>query len=186
LLDDSWHNRQFWTYGRVVGQYLVFSGNTGYAVKAYPNATRWTTFRAGDGYLLYAGEAFPSKKLPPPDLSKWAITAPVFEPGKEVPLALEEKEYRWSLRLPLRPVAMVLAGDVLLLAGPPDLADPKEALAALEGRKGALVWTVSAADGKRLAEGQLDSPPVFDGLAVAGGRLYVATKDGRVLCLGGK
>jgi len=27
--------------------------------------------------------------------------------------------------------------------------------------------------------------PVFDGLSVAAGRVYIATQDGRVLCLSG-
>ena len=47
------------------------------------------------------------------------------------------------------------------------------------------MWAVSAADGKKLAEQKLDSPPVFDGLIAAGGRLYLATTDGRVLCFAG-
>ena len=41
----------------------------------------------------------------------------------------------------------------------------------------------SALDGKLLGERDL-STPVWDGLAVAGGRLYASTADGAVLCLG--
>jgi len=37
-----------------------------------------------------------------------------------------------------------------------------------------------------MAECQLESPPVFDGMIAANGRLYIATMDGRVICLGGK
>ena len=186
LLDDSWHNRQYWAYGRVVGQYLVFRGNLAYAVRAYPNATRWTSFRSGEGYVLYAGEAFPSKKLPPVDLARWDVKYPVFEKGKEVPLALSDPEHTWHVRVPLRPVAMVLAGETLLLAGPPDLADSADALAAFEGRRGALLWAVSAANGAKLAEYPLQAPPVFEGMAAAGGRLYVCATDGRVVCFGAK
>ena len=43
---------------------------------------------------------------------------------------------------------------------------------------------VAPADGKTLAEFRLDAPPVFDGMAAAGGRLYMATVDGEVLCFG--
>jgi len=41
----------------------------------------------------------------------------------------------------------------------------------------------SAADGRVLDQCELTTP-IWDGLAVAGGRLYVSTTDGRVLCLG--
>ncbi|MHC4250078.1 MAG: hypothetical protein ACYS9X_13200, partial [Planctomycetota bacterium] len=43
---------------------------------------------------------------------------------------------------------------------------------------------VSKNDGKAAARYKLDTIPVFDGIAVAGGRLYMSTVDGRVLCLG--
>ena len=39
---------------------------------------------------------------------------------------------------------------------------------------------------EQLAEYRLDAPPVFDGLAAAGGQLYLATMDGKVACFGGK
>jgi hypothetical protein len=42
----------------------------------------------------------------------------------------------------------------------------------------------SKIDGKRVAAYRLDSAPVFDGMAAAGGRLYVSTVDGKLLCLG--
>jgi hypothetical protein len=37
-----------------------------------------------------------------------------------------------------------------------------------------------------LREIPLDVPPVFDGLIIAEGRLFLSTLDGRVICLGGK
>ncbi len=53
-----------------------------------------------------------------------------------------------------------------------------------EGRKGAVVRTFSTGDGKQIAEYKLDSPPVFNGMAAAGGRLYLVTVDGKVRCFG--
>jgi hypothetical protein len=47
------------------------------------------------------------------------------------------------------------------------------------------LWAVSAGDGERLTEYQLESPPVFDGMVAANGRLYLATMDGKVVCFGG-
>ena len=38
--------------------------------------------------------------------------------------------------------------------------------------------------GESLSELELVSPPVFDGLSVSGGRVFIATVDGRIVCLG--
>jgi hypothetical protein len=94
----------------------------------------------------------------------------------------------------------VLAGETLLVAGPPDLVDQELSLtkladpetqqrladqaAAMEGRGGALLLAVSAAEGRKLASYQLESLPVFDGMAAANGCLFLSTVDGNVLCLG--
>ena len=86
----------------------------------------------------------------------------------------------------------------LLIAGPPDVADEvaafshfkdpaviaqlAEQAAAFDGKRGGLLWAVSADDGNKLAEYELESAPVFDGMAVAGGRMFMTTMDGRVAC----
>jgi hypothetical protein len=80
---------------------------------------------------------------------------------------------------------MVLAGDKLIMAGPPDLVPEDDPYAAFDGKLGAGLWVVSAADGQKLAEYSLDSQPAFDGLIAAGGRLYLSTADGSVLCFHG-
>jgi hypothetical protein len=162
-LDDSWHIRSYWSYGQIVGQFLVFRGNRGYAVQAYPNAARWASYQAGDGYLLYAG-----------------TTA---KPKEDKPLyALPYNQRDWQVRLPVRPTALVLAGETLFLAGPRDSADPAEALASLAGERGAVLQAVSAADGKTISQWELDSLPTFDGLIAANGRLLLSTEDGRLSC----
>ncbi len=93
-----------------------------------------------------------------------------------------EHKSRWSSKIPVRVQAMVLAGDTLLLAGPPDVAPEDDPYAAFEGRMGAKFWAISVSDGKRLAEYELVSPPVFDGMAAADGRLYLSGKDGSITC----
>jgi hypothetical protein len=90
----------------------------------------------------------------------------------------------WSIWVPIRIRAMVLAGKTLFVAGPPDVLDPDDPMGAFEGRKGALLWAVSARYGKKLAEYRLDSPPVFDGMIAANGQIYISTQDGRLLCMG--
>jgi hypothetical protein len=96
--------------------------------------------------------------------------------------------------------AMVLADKTLFVAGPPDLIDETKTLAsfdqagtqkllarqaaALKGAEGAALWAVSTVDGRKLTELKLDAVPVFDGLSAAGGKLYMATIDGKIICLG--
>ena len=96
----------------------------------------------------------------------------------------------WSREaLPVRINAVVLTKDVLFVAGPTDaLFNPKakNPWAVIDGELGGAVLALSAADGKTLGELDLDAPPVFDGLAAAGGRLYVSTTDGKLLCFGKK
>lgn len=102
---------------------------------------------------------------------------------------------------PLLVNAMALAGRNLFVAGPPDVADETKMLGFLpgaedeinrqlqaqdeawRGKKGALLWVVATDDGKKLAEYNLDSPPIFDGMSAAGGKLFIATQDGRLLCM---
>jgi outer membrane protein assembly factor BamB len=93
---------------------------------------------------------------------------------------------RWSTRIPVRVQAMVVAGDRLFTAGPPDVIDPNDPLGAFEGRKGGIVNTFDTATGEKLFEANLAQPPVFNGMAAAQGRLYVTTTNGRVLCLAGQ
>ena len=65
-----------------------------------------------------------------------------------------------------RVVAMVLAADSLFAAG----------------SEGGLI-EFSATDGRVIARTELDKP-VWDGMAAAGGRLFVSTQTGDVICLG--
>ncbi len=96
---------------------------------------------------------------------------------------------------------MLVAEDKMFVAGPPDiikaqaeqkdealvLENPQEALRTWTGEKGgALLWAVSTKNGARLAQYKLDSQPVFDGMAAADGRLYIAQKNGKVICMAGK
>ena len=98
----------------------------------------------------------------------------------------------WTRRVPVLVQAMVLAGETLFVAGPPDKVDEiphqparVDPLAeALEARRGGTLAAVSSADGKTLADYELNSPPVFDGMAAAEGRLYLSTKMGEIVCMG--
>ena len=93
---------------------------------------------------------------------------------------------------------MVLTNKVLFVAGPPNLVNEekvwdnpedralKEKLAAQSkswrGYRGAVLRAVSISDGKSLAEYKLGAVPIFDGMICAGGRLYTALADGKIVC----
>jgi len=102
---------------------------------------------------------------------------------------------RWRIKqFPLVPWAMVVSGrsagaaggTKLFVAGFADRAEQDDPWAHFEARRGGVLYTLSAADGSKLAECALESPPVWNGMAAAGGRLYLAARNGRLICLGGK
>jgi outer membrane protein assembly factor BamB len=193
FLDDTWWHRTYWMYGSTfvsgwcgyflagkaapAGRILVFDDARVYGFGRKPKYYRWTT---PIEHHLFAAD----KLAPPSDDAQSA---------KQFAVA-----HHWTRDVPLLARAMVLADGTLFLAGPVDMVDEEQALRgikdpevrraladqaiALEGKKGGLLWAVSAADGEKLAEHDLDAPPVFDGMAAASGRLYLATQDGAVRC----
>ena len=113
---------------------------------------------------------------------------------------LTAARYAWQVDQPsLQVRAMLAAADALVVAGPPDFIDERRAyrlpddpgvIKALErqaeaivGKHGGQLWIVDKATGKPGARYRLASPPVFDGLAAAGGKLVMCAVDGSVVCL---
>ena len=128
--------------------------------------------------------------------SDWRLR--YFFPAKDLTAA----NFQWKLDQPsLVARAMTVAGDTLFVAGPPDLIDERQAFhnpddpevqaklkrqaEAYEGRAGGQLWVMAKADGNVMGRYALNTIPVFDGMAAAGDRLYMATLDGRVLCYAG-
>ena len=156
MLDDSWFSQTYWTIdGKSHSKLLVYDAETAYGVKPFSGTARHSRAIFRPGTVGYTLLATPRTS----------------------------RKARWSKKAPVRIRAMVIAGQRLFVAGSPDVVDPKDPWAAMEGRKGAVLWAVSAADGEKLAEYKLDAPPIFDGLAAANGRLYVSTTDGKVVCM---
>jgi outer membrane protein assembly factor BamB len=91
---------------------------------------------------------------------------------------------QWEKPVKIQVRAMVLADNVLFVAGPSF--DAVTGPEAPDEKQGALLVAVSASDGRELAQCRLDSSVVFDGMAAAYGRLYISMKDGSLLCLAEK
>ncbi len=191
LLDDAEVHRSHWVLGTgdfrripVAYSWIANSPRGGWGSRlavpyglllSFDQQTVWGVRRTRDyGYILFAERNRP--------FSPGEQSLPDFRPsdGKTA------SPWQWSVKLPIRPRAMLRAGDQLLIGGMISPTEPADLAAAYEGRKGGLLWTMSAKNGEKLAELQLDAPPVFDGLAAAAGRLYLTTTDGKVRCFAGR
>jgi hypothetical protein len=158
LLDGSYFKRTPWSYGQ-----------SGYA-----------RLIVHDDEATYCVRMFDSLQGLDPSV--------YFTPGKKGYLlfACEKGSAKqtWAGRIHVRINAMVVTENLLFVAGPPDVVDPEDPLGAFEGRKGGVLSAIDRSDGNRLWEFKLGSPPVFDGMAAASGKLYLAMQDGGVVCFG--
>jgi len=211
FLDDTLWHRTYWVYGRAfasgaggyhqagrvapAGRILVFDDDTVYGYGRLWKYYRWTTPLE---FHLFAADKQP--KIVTAGTERKPIKKAGKRTGKSRTLAVHRFVSSWSDDTSVQVTAMVLAQDALFVAGPPDVEDEEQSFktlsdpdtqrklaeqsAAFEGRRGGLLVAVSPADGHKLAAYRLDSMPRFDGLIAAGGRLYLSTVDGKVLCLG--
>jgi len=206
FLDDTWWHRTYWQMGTtmgtnyggwprtgnqvpsgrllVVGEESIYGfGRNQYihhgAHVGIDGATVFHFRQSSDSQRRFTHyRAFAAKRKPP---------GPAKQPAKSTPNkrrkpAAGAREFRWTRNLPFLVRAMVLADKTLFMAGPPDMFSSDEPAATFEGKKGGLLYLAAAADGKELAQHKLESPPVFDGMAAAGGKLYIATMNGNILC----
>jgi len=181
FIDDSWWHRTYlqigrsmsggyggWTVAgrnRVSGRALVRSGKFAYGFgrKGY-SMTGSHLGLQGEHHLFgaYAEPVVPEN------------TGENAKDGKQKP----EVKYTWSKAIDFYPRAMLLSGEVLLLAGPVQIND----LASNAPDDKVRLWAVSTEDGANLAEYELKAAPVYDGFAACEGRLFFTTVDGRVEC----
>lgn len=96
----------------------------------------------------------------------------------------DDGKTQWTNSVNIHVRAMILADKVLFVAGPE--VDAYDGQIDLSKSRNAVVIAMSASDGAELSRYQLDSTPIFDGMAAAYGRLYVSTENGNLLCLGEK
>jgi outer membrane protein assembly factor BamB/SAM-dependent methyltransferase len=188
---NGWND--WWNLGNVVpsGRIMVYDGDCfyGYGRNMYPGfmGGQW---RGGEAYHLFASPRN-AADIDPQRLRE-LVTQMRTRKGRHTDI-----QYRWTAGVPMTVRAMALAGQTLFIAGPPDIAKPErpgsltltnthQVVAASEGKLGAVLWAMSAADGKQLSEMKLEAMPVWDGMAAAQGRLFLSTLDGKVLCLGGQ
>ena len=206
FLDDLWFHRSYWIYGEdcsegwgayanprkntPCGRIMVFDDSRAYAFRSEPLGNM---LHPRTRYQLYAADKDPAEAVPEPTGRGSRKRA------KADGATLGGCKIHWQVEsLPLLANAMTLGGRNLFIAGPPDLADETKMLGFLPraddeinrelyaqeeawlGRKGGRLWVLSAEDGQTLAEYELDSFPVFDGMSAAGGGLYLSLINGSV------
>ena len=168
LLDDTWFSRTRWLLdNRPLADYLVFDAARVYGVRARKaKAANDGFFTPGtDGYELFAAERNTADPAAP-------------APKKKRPVANDA----WVVRVPTRVNALALAGGTLLAAGTPDTLDPQEPWAAYDGKRGGTLYAIDSDSGAIRQRLELDSAPAYEGLSVAFGRLYLSTRDGKLIC----
>jgi hypothetical protein len=208
FLDDTWWHRTYWQFGtgmpggytrwfasgerRPSGRLMVMDRKRIYGFGRL-NQYDHVGSHVGLGkmqYLLYAANR-----------SDFGADAAVVN-RKRLPWSAKKPDIptQWKCKIDLLVRGMVLCDKVLFVAGPPDLfgvapgdtphpyarasAESLQAQReALEGKKGSLLWAVSADDGKKLSETELDGLPTWDGLVAARDKLYLTLQDGTVICL---
>jgi len=207
FLESIPQHRSFWTIdtmlhydiptglGGVHGDILVIDGSRFFEVRGYtPARTGWFDPRA-NGYTLFAGTYGKSAKA-----SSGAAPGAAKRPKKPAdarqdrgkkkrpkfrgPTNVAPSTKLWSTSIPLTGKAMVLADDVLFVAGTPVVFPEGDLAKAYEGRMGGILWAASASTGEKLSRYKLDAPPSWDSLAAANGLLFLSLADGRVICMG--
>jgi hypothetical protein len=193
LLDDSWFHRTRWFLAGVpYAEYLVFNGHSVCGVRARKKIGGYGGhFTPGaEGFELFAADPVkPQLRKPVPEattrprVSNWQSGRPR---GPSQTPTVRIPADRWSVRVPVRITAMLIAGETLFAAGHDDVLDPEDPWAAYEGRKGGKLMAFSIADGEKLTEYDLSRAPVFDGMAAAYGQIYLSTRGGKLTCYAGK
>jgi outer membrane protein assembly factor BamB len=189
FLNDDWWHRTYWIFGThfysgyigwyfagreaPAGRLLTVDDTSIYGFSYKPAFYRGATDRQ---YHLFGLDRAEQPPQPPPDYTRASKDYAASGPGKYL------LKQRWSQDVPLLVRAMAQADKTLFIAGPPEKALRSQAV--FDGKQGSILRAVSTETGETLKEFRFDSLPVYDGLAVANGRLYLATHDGRLFCAG--
>ncbi len=163
FLDDSWIHRSFWIFGTKCSISTGCSGRDRNLIYG-----RLIVFNESHIYGYGRKQVHWSNMLQD-------------GPYRVFAMSRDENAKQWEKAVPMQVRAMVLAGDVLFVAGL--LANEIDGPDGPDESRGAALIALSASDGTELGRRRLDSTPVFDGMAAAYGRLYISMKDGSLLCL---
>jgi len=199
---QRWPGFQLANQASKTGQLMVVDEERTYALRVFyrRNVHSPMFFPGKEGYLLFADENtnepqivgdegwrppvewLPQSHIPREGNPGLDSVSRGFGADKGIGYTRAEPP-RWTRWTPIRARGMVKAGDVLFVAGPPDIIDQTDPYAAFEGRRAARLAAIDARDGTLLAELPLSTSPVFDGMIAARGRLFASLENGTIVCL---
>jgi outer membrane protein assembly factor BamB len=186
LLDDNWWHRTYWIWGerafgrasgwaiagryRPSGRILVHDGPVVYGYK-FNEKQDGNKARRGSGQnTLFCADKKVIKVNKQLKNNNAAVIRHI-TPDKVV--------IHWSRSIDLYGRAMAKAGNILFVAGP----ETAEEVYFDDDNAPVMLAAFDARDGKTLSQIRIDSQPVFDGMAVAGGQIYLSLINGEVICL---
>jgi outer membrane protein assembly factor BamB len=186
FLDDSYFSRTFWMYAQTwpgfnmsilapkSGQLVVAGPDKTYALKGFTSRFPLSPklIPQTKGYLLIADD---NGNEPTMDPRAWGRDKGMGF-GRGAPPV-------WHHWIPVRGLAMTLAGKTLFVCGPADVVKEGDPMASFEGRLGSELWALSARDGSILAKHHLEEMPVFDGMIAAEGRIFLTSATGEVIAM---
>ena len=177
--ENTWATK--WFVERNIHSPLFFPETTGYLLFCDKNTTR--PFLVGDSDAPQPIKWLPETLMPPYEYDGHSITNLHDDFTVEVDKGsgfTRGQPAVWQEYLPIRIEAMALTSDTLFVAGPPDVLKAGDPLAALEGRQGGVLAAIDPATGEQTWQTKIPNPPRFDGMAAAGNRLFLVTRDGRL------
>jgi len=170
LLDGWEQNRVYWGLGTgdFTGLPVAYSWIIRKRINvpvglmmAFDDKTVWTVTREKKGYAVVAAGR-PKKGDSQADF-----------------LGNRQGAYKklWSQTIGIRPRSIIRAGDMLILGGLPKGKEGNPYAIGGEGR----LQLLSSTDGNSVRELKIASPPVWDGMAAAGGVIVIPCVDGSVV-----
>lgn len=147
--NNVYANRTSWVYEKVVGQLLTIRGE---------NVVGFTSFTSEDL-----------------ESRKYEMNTPNQGQFKLFTGNLEGRGDSKAV-LPIRPDGIVLAGDIIYIAGQEDQYPAKQSV----------LLTYDLKTSKELSRITMIESPVFDGVIVANEKVFISTKEGRLICFDSK
>jgi outer membrane protein assembly factor BamB len=166
FLDDSWPHRSYWIFGKRCSISTGCSGRDRNLIFG-----RLLVFNDSMIYGYGRRQVHWSNQLQDGAYRLFAVKR-------------DDGKAEWAKSVKVHVRAMVLADKVLFVAGP--YVEAYDGQVDIGQSRRAVLMVISASDGAELARYELDSTPVFDGMAAAYGRLYVSMENGNLLCLSRK
>jgi len=178
------------------GKMLCFDDTTVYGYGQFPEYSKWSTPLR---YSLFSMDKKPKSYQPGTPDEELRKTRPNWRNYRTLRCPKVEFDFQWRLRPPVRAKAIVKTADTLFVSGPEDLIDEELVFGntrstlnrkllekqnkALLSPKGGKLLAVSVVNGGVVQTIDLESGPVWDGMAAAYGNLFICCKDGSVVAL---